>query len=220
MRLVTMAPPIPPTSFVSQWPLGGVVDLAFCNLIDFWGRAVDRPSSNGKCSPEGCTFSGRGLAKRPPQGLKSSPEGAKITSWRPRGALGGAVGRQMAGQTAPEALLGGAWAGRKRSWAALGAVLAALAALFAALWVVLTPPVGPREGSGGSGRPREAPGKDSGSPCWSFFWWSCRRSREKFENLHVLLMLDAFWDRVLALVSGSFLLAWPAPGEEADIDKS
>jgi len=35
----------------------------------------------------------------------------------------------MAGQTAPEAL---AWAGRKRSWAALGAVLAALAALFAA----------------------------------------------------------------------------------------
>ena len=55
MRLVTMAPPIPPTSFVSQWPLGGVVDLAFCNLIDFWGRAVDRPSSNGKCSPEGCS---------------------------------------------------------------------------------------------------------------------------------------------------------------------
>ena len=24
-------------------------------------------------------------------------------------------------------------------------------------------------GSGGSGRPREAPGKDSGSPCWPFF---------------------------------------------------
>ena len=33
-------------------------------------------------------------------------------------------------------------------------------------------------------------------------------------------MLDAFLDRGLALVSGSFLLACPAPGEEADIEKS
>jgi len=33
-------------------------------------------------------------------------------------------------------------------------------------------------------------------------------------------MLVAFLDRVLALVFGFFLLAWPAPGEEADIDKS
>ena len=159
MRALTMAPPTPPTSFVSQglrgqrlfgWPFGGVVVLAFCNLFDFWGRGVERPRSNGKCSPEGCTFSGRGLAKQPPQGLKSSPEGAKMTSWRRRGALGGAVGRQMAGQTAPEALLGGAWAGRKRSWAALGVVLAALGALFAALWAVLTRPGVRREVSGGS----------------------------------------------------------------------
>ena len=65
----------------------------------------------------------------------------------------------MAGKTAPEALLGGAWAGRKRSWAALGVVLAALVALLAA---VLT-----RQEI--SERPREAPGKDSGRPCWSFF---------------------------------------------------
>ena len=174
MRLVTMAPPIPPTSFVSQWPLGGVVDLAFCNLIDFWGRAVDRPSSNGKCSPEGCTFSGRGLAKRPPQGLKSRSEGAKITSWRPRGALGGAVGRQMAGQTAPEALLGGAWAGRKRSWAALGAVLAALGALFAALCP-------PRRSPGGLGRLREASG-GSGEGLREFILvlsWMIRRQKAR-----------------------------------------
>ena len=33
-------------------------------------------------------------------------------------------------------------------------------------------------------------------------------------------MFDAFLDRVLASVSGFFLLAWPAPGEEADIEKS
>ena len=33
-------------------------------------------------------------------------------------------------------------------------------------------------------------------------------------------MLVAFLDRVLALAFGLFLLAWPAPGEEADIDKS
>ena len=164
MRVLTMAPPTPPTSFVSQglrgqrlfgWPFGGVVVLALCNLFDFWGRAVERPRSNGKCSPEGCTFSGRGLAKRPPQGLKSSPEGAKMTSWRPPGSSWGAVGRQMAGKT---------WAG---SWAALGPVWAALRALLGALWAILTRP-------GGLGR---LPGKDSGRPFWSFFWWSCRRSR-------------------------------------------
>jgi len=40
------------------------------------------------------------------------------------------------------------------------------------------------------------------------------------KNLHVLLMFDAFFDRVLALVFGSFLLAWLAPGEEADIEKA
>ena len=40
------------------------------------------------------------------------------------------------------------------------------------------------------------------------------------KSLHVLLMLVAFLDRVLALVFGLFLLAWPAPGEEADIEKS
>jgi len=33
-------------------------------------------------------------------------------------------------------------------------------------------------------------------------------------------MLVAFLDRVLALVFGFVLLAWPAPGEDADIDKS
>ena len=150
MRVLTMAPPTPPISFVSQGlrgqrlvgrPFRGVVVLAFSNLFHFWGRAVERPRSNGKCSPEGCTCSGRGLAKRPPQGLKSSPEKAKMTSWR----------AQMAGKTAPEALLGGAWAGRKRSWAALGVVLAALVALLAALWAVLTRPGVLREASGGSG---------------------------------------------------------------------
>ena len=122
MRVLTMAPPTPPTSFVSQglrgqrlfgWPFGGVLVLAFSNLFDFWGRAVERPRSNGKCSPEGCTFSGRGLEQRPPQGLKSSPEGQNDFR-RPPGSSWGAVGRQMAGQTAPEALLGGAWAGRCR----------------------------------------------------------------------------------------------------------
>ena len=79
-----------------------------------------------------------------------------MTSWRPLGSSWGALGRQMAGKTAPEALLGGAWAGRKRSWAALGAVLAALGALLGALWAILT-------------GPREAPGKDSGRPFLSFF---------------------------------------------------
>ena len=33
-------------------------------------------------------------------------------------------------------------------------------------------------------------------------------------------MLVVVLDRVLALVFVLFLLAWPAPGEEADIDKS
>ena len=78
IRVLTMAPPTPPSSFVSQGlrgqrlvgrPFRGVVVLAFSNLFHFWGRAVERPRSNGKCSPEGCTFSGRGFAKRPPQGL-------------------------------------------------------------------------------------------------------------------------------------------------------
>ena len=77
-RVLTMAPPTPPSSFVSQglrgqrlfgWPFGGVVVLAFSRILDFWGRAVERPRSNGKCSPEGCTLRGRGFAKRPPQGL-------------------------------------------------------------------------------------------------------------------------------------------------------
>ena len=78
IRLLTMAPPTPPSSFVSQGlrgqrlfgrPFGGVVILAFSNLFLFGGRAVERPRSNGKCSPQGCTLSGRGFAKRPPQGL-------------------------------------------------------------------------------------------------------------------------------------------------------
>ena len=78
MRVLTMSPPTPTTTFVSQGlrgqrlfgrPFGGVVILAFSNLFLFGGRAVERPRSNGKCSPEGCTFSGRVLAKRPPQGL-------------------------------------------------------------------------------------------------------------------------------------------------------
>ena len=145
MRVLTMAPPTPPSSFVSQGlrgqrlfgrPFGGVVILAFSNPFLFGGRAVERPRSNGKCSPEGCTFSGRGLAKRPPQGLKSSPEGAKMTSWRRRGALGGAVGRQMRSG----ALLGGAW----------GALRGSLGRLDT-----------PRRSPGGLGRLREAaPGKD------------------------------------------------------------
>ena len=105
MHVLPMAPATPPTTFVSQGlrgqrlfgrPFGGVVILAFSNLFLFGGRAVERPRSNGKCSPEGCTCSGRGLAKRPPQGLKSSPEGAKMTSWRPPGSSWGAVGRQTA----------------------------------------------------------------------------------------------------------------------------
>jgi len=40
------------------------------------------------------------------------------------------------------------------------------------------------------------------------------------QTLHVLLIWDAFLDRVLALAFGSFLLSSPAPGEEADIAKS
>ena len=90
IRVLTMAPPTPPTSFVSQglrgqrlfgWPFGGVVVLAFSRILDFWGRAVERPRSNRKCSP-GWTFSGRNLEKRPPQGLKSSPEGYDAESAR------------------------------------------------------------------------------------------------------------------------------------------
>ena len=212
-----MDPPTPPTSFVSQglrgqrlfgWPFGGVVVLAFSNLFDSWGRAVERPRSNGKCSPEGCTFSGRGLAKRPPQGLKSIPEEAKMISWRPLESSWGAVGRQMAGKTAR-----GAGAGRKRSLAALGAVLAALGALLGALWAILTRPGGPREASGASGEGlREA--------ILVLFGWSCRRSRYKLKNLHVFINVGCCLDRVVALVFGSFLLAWPAPGEEADMDSS
>ena len=36
----------------------------------------------------------------------------------------------------------------------------------------------------------------------------------------MLLIFDALLDRILALVFVSFLLACPAPGEEADIEKS
>ena len=38
--------------------------------------------------------------------------------------------------------------------------------------------------------------------------------------MDVLLIWDAFLDRALALMFGSFLLSWSAPGEEADIAKS
>ena len=73
-----------------------------------------------------------------------------------RGALGLAVGRQMAAKTALEALLGGSWGGLGGSWARL----------FGPSWPCLEAP----------GRPREALGKGSGRPCWCFFGWSSARS--------------------------------------------
>ena len=85
-----------------------------------------------------------------------------MTSWRPLGSSWGAVGRQMAGKTAPEALLGGAWAGRKRSWAALGG--------FGGSWGALGGSLGhldpPRRSPGGLGSLR---GRTPGGHFGPFF---------------------------------------------------
>ena len=83
-----------------------------------------------------------------PRPSEAVPAGSEIEPGRGQndlleasGSSWGAIGRQMAGQTAPEALLGGAWAGRKRSWAGLGRLREASGGsgegLREAMWVFL-----------------------------------------------------------------------------------
>ena len=88
---------------------------------------------------------------------------------------------------------------RRRSWAALGAVLAALGPLLAPLWAVLALPGGPREAPGG------APGGHFGV----FFDGPAPEAEKSYPQV-----------RVLALIFAFFLLAWHAPGQAANIDKS
>ena len=72
-----------------------------------------------------------------------------MASWRPPGNSWAAVGRRMACQTSPEALLGGAWVGLGDSWASLGASLGRLGALLVRLKLVLGRCSLPGRGAGG-----------------------------------------------------------------------
>ena len=110
----------------------------------------------------------------------------------PLGALRRALGRQMANKTAPETLL-----------AALGPLLMLLRAV--------SRPGGPREGSGGPGK----------GLIWDVVLVVKHKMLEKApKSVSVVDLSIAFLDRVLTLKLSIFLLAWHAPGEEANIDKS
>ena len=132
-------------------------DFGFCLFcfFGFWARAFERPRSKRNCFPEGCRFSVIILTcvrcfmkyvrcfvrKIGPRRVEN--RAPRAPKW-PSGGLRGALGRQF----------GARWPGgplRRRSWAALWAVLAALGPLLAPLWAVLALPGGRREAPGGSG---------------------------------------------------------------------
>ena len=127
------------------------------------------------------------LKKLPPEGRTSSPEKAKMARWRRLGSSWAAVGRQMAGKTALEALLGGSWGGLGGSWAALGTSLGRL-------WLYQEVPW----------RPRDAPGKGSGRPISVLSWMVERQKLKKgptccyFNDICKFFRLDfGFDDRLL-----------------------
>ena len=121
--------------------IGGISVFAFSGFFCFWARAFERPRSKRNCFPEGCRFSVIILTcvrccnkyvrcfvrKIGPRRVEN--RAPRAPKW-PSGGLRGALGRQF----------GARWPGgplRRRSWAALWAVLAALGPLLAPLWAVL-----------------------------------------------------------------------------------
>ena len=133
------------------------------------------------CSPEGSATNAGSFENGAPEGAKSTPEGSKITSWRPPGASWAQVGRQMA----PRALRERSWepprGPKKLSGARPGAPKGAKTI---ACW----PP-------GEKGRPKclrnGAPGGSGGS-FWQAFWALRRGSLKRCIFIYFELFFVAF----------------------------